>query len=133
MIFFILSTNYNTATPGVNLKTQCDLLSKEFDFQHIYLDDILHERSSVETYLHAKFLKECLEEKVIPPVQLAVDSLEWKIKKGIKEGKMWSLVRGFPENINQLVEFKKKVSNYACRQTSFAHVYRSKKRITRCS
>jgi hypothetical protein len=74
---------------------------------------VLYEKSDDKTYLHAKFVKECLEEEVRVLTQLVISLLELKIIKGVKEGKKWSLVRGFLENMEQLVEFKKKVSIYA--------------------
>jgi hypothetical protein len=87
----------------------------EFGFQLISLNEVLREKADDKTYLHAKFVKECLEEEVRVPTQLAISLLELKIIEGRKEGKRWSLVRGFPENMEQLVEFKKKVSIYAHR------------------
>jgi len=121
-VLVALSTDYSTGAPGVDKKTQCDLLAKEFGFQHIYLGDVLRERSDNQTYLHAKFLKDCLEEDVHVPIQLAISLLEWKINEGIKEGKRWSLVRGFPENTEQLVEFKKKVSVMHVDRTLFTSI-----------
>lgn len=79
-----LGTNCSTGTPGVDNKMQCDLLSKEFYFQHISLNDVLREKSDDRTYLHAKFVKDCLEEEVKVPTQLAICLLESKIDKGIK-------------------------------------------------
>jgi putative hydrolase of HD superfamily len=77
------------------------------------LNEVLREKSDDKTYLHAKFVKECLEEEVKVPTQLAISLLESKINEGMIEGKR-SLVRGFPENMEQLDEFKRKVSIYAC-------------------
>jgi adenylate kinase family enzyme len=78
-------------------------------FQHICLDDVLHEKSNDPTYLHAKFGKECLE-KVDIPTDLTVSLLETKINKGIREGKRWILVDEFPESVQQLLEFEEEVS-----------------------
>lgn len=75
---------------------------------------MLREKADDQTYLHAKFVRDCLEEEVNVPTQLAISLLEWKINEGIKEGKSWSLVGGFPESMERLLEFKKKVSIYAC-------------------
>lgn len=55
-------------------------------------------------------MKECLEEKVNVPTDLAISLLETKINKGIKDGKRWILVYGFPESMHQLLEFEEKVS-----------------------
>jgi hypothetical protein len=107
-----LDTNYRTGTSSVDTKPYCDLLGKEFDFQHISLRDVLHEKAADQTYLHAKFVRDCLEEGVNVPTQLAISLLEIKINEGIREGKSWSLVEGFPESIEQLFEFKKRVSQY---------------------
>ncbi|KAE8441379.1 hypothetical protein EG329_005006 [Mollisiaceae sp. DMI_Dod_QoI] len=96
-------------TSGVDTKTQCDLLCKGFDFQHISLRDVLREKAADQTYLHAKFVRDCLEEDVNVPTQLAISLLELKINEGRKEGKSWSLVEGFPESMEQILEFKKKV------------------------
>ncbi len=99
----------DTGPPGTGKKTQCALLCQKFGFQHISLDDVLREKSDDQTYLHAKFVKDCLEEKVDVPRELIVNLLEKKINKGVEEGKKWSLVYGFPECIQDLVEFEEKV------------------------
>ncbi|KAL9118279.1 MAG: hypothetical protein Q9187_005177 [Circinaria calcarea] len=99
---------------GVGKKTQCALLSQTFDFQHITLEDVLREKSNDQTYLHAKFLKGCLTEKVKVPKELAISLLERKINEGIEAGKKWSIVHGFPESIQELHEFEEKIqkNNY---------------------
>ena len=54
-------------------------------------------------------MKDCLEEEVDVLRELAIKLLERKINEGIKEGKKWSLVHGFLECIQELLEFKEKV------------------------
>lgn len=103
-------TDSGTGASGVGKKTQCTLLSQKFSFQHISLNDVLREKSDDQSYLHAEFLKECLTEKANVPTDLTISLLEGKINEGIEEGKKWSLVRGFPENMRELLEFKEKVS-----------------------
>lgn len=76
------------------------------------MNKVLREKSDDKTYLHAKFVKDCLAEEVKVPTQLAISLLESKINEGIKEGRRWSLMREFLENMEPLVEFKKKVSIY---------------------
>jgi len=102
--------NYDTGARGVGKKTQCALLCQKFGFQHISLDDILREKSDDPTYPHANFVKDCLEEKVEVPRELEIRLLERKINEGIGEGKKWSLVHGFPECMQELLEFEEKVS-----------------------
>ena len=121
----------DTGTPGIGKKTQCDLLCQKFGFQDIYLDDVLREKSDDQMYPHAEFVKDCLEEKVDVPRELTISLLERKINKGIEEGKKWSLVHGFPECIQELLEFEEKVG--------LIHVYetlltsrRCRKQITLC-
>jgi hypothetical protein len=103
-----LCADYGTGVSGVGKKTQCALLSKEFGFHDISLDDVLYEKSNDETYPHAEFVKDCLKENVVVPIGLAISLLEKKINEGIEDGK-WILVRGFPESMQQLVEFEEKV------------------------
>ena len=86
-------------------KTQCTLLSKEFGFQQISLNKVLSEKSHDYTYLHAQYVKDCLAENVDVATELAIDLLGRKIN----EVNTWTLVLGFPERIEQLVEFEKKV------------------------
>lgn len=86
-------------------KTQCTLLSKEFGFQHISLDEVLCQKSHDQTYLHAQYVNDCLAEGVDVATELAIDLLGRKIN----EVNTWSLVLGFPERMEQLVEFEKKV------------------------
>jgi putative hydrolases of HD superfamily len=110
LVLLNLGADDGTGVPDVGKKTQCALLSKGFGFQHTCLNDVLREKSNDQTYLHAKFVKECLEEKVNIPTDLAISLLETKINKGIKEGNRWILVYGFPESMHQLLEFEEKVS-----------------------
>ena len=100
--------DYDTGAHGVGKKTQCALLCQKFGFQHISLDDVLREKSDDLTYPHAKFVKDCLE-KVEVPTELKISLLERKINEGIGEGKKWSLVHGFPECMQELLEFEEKV------------------------
>jgi adenylate kinase family enzyme len=99
----------DTGAPGIGKKTQCALLCQKLGFQHISLDDVLREKSDDPTYPHAEFVKDCLEEKVDVPKELTISLLERKINEEIEEGKKWSLVRGFPECIQELLEFEEKV------------------------
>jgi len=97
--------------PGVCKKTQCALLSKGFGFRLISLDQVLHEKSHDPTYPHAQYVKDCLaEQDVDVATELAINLLGRKIN----ESNTWSLVLGFPERKEQLVEFEKKVqkTNY---------------------
>ena len=101
--------DYDTGAHGVGKRTQCAVLCQKFRFQYISLDDVLRERSDDLTYPHARFVKDCLEEKIEVPRELKISLLERKINKGIEEGKKWSLVHGFPEYMQDLLEFKEKV------------------------
>jgi len=106
----ITSADCDTGAPGIGKKTQCTLLCRKLEFQYISLDDILREMSDDPTYPHAEFVKSCLEEKVDVPRELSISLLERKINEGIEEGKTWSLVHGFPNCIQELLEFEEKVS-----------------------
>lgn len=54
-------------------------------------------------------MKDCLEEKVEVPMELKINLLERKINQGTAEGKKWSLVHGFPQSMQELLEFEEKV------------------------
>ena len=101
--------DYDTGAHQVGKKTQCALLCHKFGFQHISLDDVLREKSDDRSYPHAKFVKDCLEEKVEVPMELKINLLERKINQGTAEGKKWSLVHGFPQSMQELLEFEEKV------------------------
>ncbi|KAL8698048.1 MAG: hypothetical protein Q9201_006784 [Fulgogasparrea decipioides] len=90
-------------------ETQCALLSDEFDFQHISFKHILIKESEDQSCRDAKFLRDCLTEKADIPVSLVISILERKIEEGIEE-RGWSLVYGFPQSLDQLLEFERKVS-----------------------
>ena len=85
------------------------LLRQRFGFQHISLNDVLYEKSDDQTYLHAGFLRDCLDEKIEVPRELKISFLERKINEGVEGGKKWSIVHGFPECIQELFEFEEKV------------------------
>lgn len=99
----------DTGAPGVGKKTQCALLCRILGFQHISMDDVLREKSDDPSYSHAQFVKDCLEEKVEVPRELKISLLERKINEGIEEGRKWSLVEGFPECTQELLELEQKV------------------------
>lgn len=42
--------------------------------------------------------------------ELAISLLEREINEGIKAGKKWSIVHGFPESMRELLEFEEKVN-----------------------
>jgi len=88
LVSLVPGADRNTGAPGMGTKTQCALLCQEFGFQHVSLDDILREKSDDQTYLHANFVKDCLDEKVYVPRELKISLLERKINEGIEEGKM---------------------------------------------
>jgi len=79
--------DYDAGAHGVSKKTQCALLCQKFGFQHISLDNVLREKSDDLTYPHAKFVQDCLEEKVEVPTELKISLLERKINEGMEEGK----------------------------------------------
>ena len=121
----------NTGPPSIDMKTQSALLCQEFEFQQISLDDILREKSDDQTYPHADFVKDCLRENVDVPRGLKICLLEKKVNEGIKKGKKWSLVHGFPESKQEVVEFEEKVGLAATNKTLLTS-FRCKKQITLC-
>ena len=67
-----------------------------------------------KAYLHAEYLKNCLEEKMKLPTELLVSLLEEKIKACTHEGKQWCIVRNFPQSVHELNEFEMMVSISTC-------------------
>ena len=86
--------------------TQSTFLPQGFDIEHITLDDVLREKSEDQSYPHAEFLRGSLKAEVDLPISLIIDSLE----KKISEGTRWTVVSGFPNSMEQLLEFQRKVS-----------------------
>lgn len=103
------ATDCKTGAPGIGKKTQCELLCRKFGFQKLAVNDVLYEKSNDQTYPHSKFLKDCLDEQVDVPKELAIDLLEKEINEGLNEGKKWTLVCGFPESMQELLQFEEKV------------------------
>lgn len=99
----------NIGPPEISKKTQSALLCQELEFQHVFLDVVLHEMFNDQTYPHAEFVKDCLRKNVDISRELKINLFERKINEGIKEGKKWSLVHGFPESMQKVHEFEEKV------------------------
>ncbi|KIW44381.1 uncharacterized protein PV06_05393 [Exophiala oligosperma] len=99
--------------PFAGKKTHCTLLSNQFGVRHLSMTDIFYNMSIDQTYPHAEFLRDCLEHNMTVPTDLAIKVLEKTIAESTDE-KGWVLLRGFPENVRQLVEFEEKLqkSNY---------------------
>ena len=105
-------------------EAHCDLLSQdvkfqqEFEFQHnfqqVSLEAVFNEKASDLTYLHQEYIAKCLEtEYVDVATDLAINLLGEKISSFEEKSdgtKTWSLVLGFPERMEQLIEFEKTVS-----------------------
>lgn len=92
---------------------------------------ILREKSDDQLYLHAAFVKDCLRENVDVPRDLKICLLEKKVNEGIEKGEKWSLVHGFPESIQEVIEFEEKVGLATTNQTLLTP-FRCKKQITLC-
>lgn len=118
LLFLDLGTDLNSGASGVGKKTLCDLLSMEFGFPQISLDKVLCEKSQDQTYLHVQYIKDCLAEDVDVATQLAVNLLG----KKINEVNTWSLMLGFPERMEQVVEFERMVG-MTYEESSFVYGY----------
>lgn len=51
------------------------------------------------------------------PRDLKICLLEKKVNEGIEKGENWSLVHGFPESIQEVIEFEEKVGLATTNQT----------------
>lgn len=102
--------NYVIGDHAADLKRYSTLLSTDFNFQCLDLDGLMREKSEDSTCDDAQFLRYCMQENVQWPIQLVIKLLEEKINEVSREGKRWSLVCGFPENMRYLTEFQEKVS-----------------------
>jgi putative hydrolase of HD superfamily len=106
---------------GVGKDTLWAFLSKQVRFQITTLEEALREKANDFTHPCAKYLQHCIQEKVQVPVQLAISILERKINEGLQKGK-WTLLRGFPESIQHLIEF----------QSGYIYFSRFRRPTTRC-
>ena len=74
-------------------------------------------------------LRASLAEKIKVPTDLVINLLEGEINKGMQEGNKRSLVQGFPEKIQELLEFKQKVSKSHVMNRTLLKLDRYKKQI----
>ena len=91
-------------------ETQCVKASEDYSFPCISLQNVLFEKSTDTTYLHANVLRHYLDESLDVPIDLVVSLLEKKIEESGNEGQKWCLVYGFPKKIDHFLEFERKVS-----------------------
>ena len=91
------------ATPA-----QQDSAADDAWLQRLSLEGALRERSEDPRFLHAEYLKHCLKEGLPIATDLVVNILDGKIEEGVRQGN-WTLICGFPANIESLVEFERKV------------------------
>ena len=87
---------------------QQDSPADEAWLQCLSLEGALRERSEDPTFLHAEYLKHCLEEGLPVPIDLVVNILDRKIEEGARQDR-WTLICGFPTNVESLIEFERKV------------------------
>lgn len=76
--------------------------------QCLSLESVIRERSEDPMFLHAEYLRHCLVEGLPIPTDLVVNILDDKIEEGARQDR-WTLICGFPANLESLVEFEKKV------------------------
>lgn len=93
------------------------------------LNDILHEYSADQGFHLAQYLQQCFRENIEVAAHAVVDLLKKKLDE-IKDGQ-WVVVRGFPENTEQLLWFERLVSDVSHKLINTYHS-RSKNRITSC-
>lgn len=127
-VLLVSSFNCDTGASASSRKIQCALSCEKFGFHHISLDDVLREKSEEQTYPHAGFLKACLKEQVNVPRDLKVSLLERKIDERLRECKKWCLVDGFPDCIQELLEFEEKVSHTRA-EGPFLHLVGAKDKL----
>ncbi|KAJ6004674.1 hypothetical protein N7540_013043 [Penicillium herquei] len=83
-------------------------ISGELILSHISVDKIIRDRAKDPQFLHYEVIQTCLKEKLDFPASLIVDLIEAEIKT---EGdQQWTLISGFPTDIDQLADFEKKVA-----------------------
>lgn len=102
-------SNNNTGVSGSGENLQAELLAKDAGFKIIDMEYVTRARSKDLTYIHQEFLAECIENSVRAPTVLVVDLLEEKIKEVADGGKNWVIVVGFPDSLQQLIGFQRKV------------------------
>lgn len=100
---------------------QAALTSSETWLQFLSLDSILRKKAEDQAYIHAEFLRQCLEEELPVPRSLSVNLLEQTIQEGLQQGK-WTVVYGFPADKEHLLEFERKVSFCLVTPPSGAHI-----------
>lgn len=76
--------------------------------QCLSLESAVRERAEDPTFLHAGYLKHCLQEGLPVATDLVVNILDRSIKQGARQGR-WTLICGFPANMESLIEFQRKV------------------------
>ena len=102
-VIFALGLPSVPATPA-----QQDSAADEAWLQCLSLGSALRERSEDPTFPHGEYLKHCLEEGLPISTDLVVNILDGKIEEGARQGR-WTVIFGFPANIESLVEFERKV------------------------
>ncbi|KAJ5562440.1 hypothetical protein N7461_001201 [Penicillium sp. DV-2018c] len=87
-------------------------VSGELSLSHISVNQKLRAAAQDLGYRHHGIIKTCLEKQFEVPASLVVEVLENEIKS--TGGQSWMIVSGFPNNIEQLEEFEKKVQDGNC-------------------
>lgn len=82
-------------------------VSRELSLSHIPVNKKLREKAQDLEYRHHGIIKNCLEKEFEVPASLIVEVLENEINA--IDGRSWAIISGFPNGIEQLVEFEKKV------------------------
>lgn len=89
-------------------EAQRDGLSADLGIKHISVPDVLEAKSKDKTYPHADVLGDYLKEGIVAPADLIVGLLKEELE-ACKPGGTWYFIHGFPRNVDQFVQFEKRV------------------------
>ncbi|KXG51388.1 Adenylate kinase [Penicillium griseofulvum] len=90
-------------------ETVANHVSGELLLHHISVNKTLRERSEDPQYRHHRIIKSCLDKGFEVPASLIVEVLENEIKA--VDGRTRTIISGFPNDTEQLLEFEGKVQN----------------------
>jgi len=83
----ISDTDCDTGVFEIDKKIQYVFLYQIFEFQHIFINNILRKKSDNQSYLYAEFVKNCFKKKIDISRKLKINLFEKKINKKIEKNR----------------------------------------------
>lgn len=95
--------------PGTGKGTQCEKLTKEWDFVHLSTGDLFRAEENREGSQHAATIRQSMQVGELVSTEITIELLQNAVQEHVREDRRKFLIDGFPRKMDQAVAFESNV------------------------